>query len=414
MPPVYRDASPSGDSPSILGRLRGLFKKAKPAAEAEAGASPLTQLDKMIVEPDRQRSAGTTSRAAGSSAAKPPSEMAPAPPPPPSVSKSREGQLEYDIPGQMQTSKPYVCRVAIAGAEVAAASMKLGESSVHEAIRVAEEMSVQLIDCSGGACFTIVQLNTERQSIDEGEQTRWAFEVTPKQSGNHCLVLKITMHQNGKNKDLDILEKEVLVQADSNTTATLPQTAVTRILFLASNPSDTTMLRVGAETRQIKEEIAQAKDRDHFLFTTNFAVTTRTLSRAIVQEDPAIVHFSGHGDEEGLCLETESGLTKLVDATALDALFKNFTDSIQCVILNACYSKTQSAAIVQNIPFVIGMSRQVADEAALAFSVGFYQALVDGWDIEKAFNLGQASMALATSGAQDVAVLLKKPVPQNQ
>src|SRR6476660_5913350 len=120
--------------------------------------------------------------------AKPPA-MAPAdasieasaPPPTPPTNRSREGQMEYDIPGQMQTGKAYVCRVSIAGAEVAAASMKLSESSVHEAIRVAEEMSVQLIDCSGGTCFTIVPLSTERQSIDEGEQTKWVFEVTPKQ-----------------------------------------------------------------------------------------------------------------------------------------------------------------------------------------------------------------------------------------
>ena len=33
---------------------------------------------------------------------------------------SREGQLEYDIPGQMQTGKSYKCKVNIAGTEVAA------------------------------------------------------------------------------------------------------------------------------------------------------------------------------------------------------------------------------------------------------------------------------------------------------
>jgi N-acetyl-anhydromuramyl-L-alanine amidase AmpD len=336
----------------------------------------------------------------------------PAPAPAPSTSiaaKSREGQLEYDIPGQMQTGKAYMCRIAIAGAEVDAASMKLGEASVHATIRVGEEMSVHLLDASGGDHFTIVPLSTERQSLDTGEMTKWSFAVTPKQSGNYPLLLKITIHQNGKNKDLDILEKDVLVSASDTGVVAVSKNNITRILFIAANPSNTSPLRIGAETRQIKEEIGLAAAREKFLFTMNLAVTTRTLSRAILQEDPAIVHFSGHGEEEGLCLETESGMTKLVTAAALDVLFENFAGAIKCVILNACYSKAQAEAIVKHIPYVIGMNQSVQDEVALAFSVGFYQALVDGCSIEQAFNLGLAGMAMMDSAAENGAVLLKKP-----
>lgn len=324
------------------------------------------------------------------------------------TTKSCEGQLEYDIPGQMQTGKMHVCKVAIAGAEVEAASMKLSETSVHATIRVAEEMSVRLLDASGGSYFGIVPLSTERQVIEEGGATKWSFAVTPKQSGNHLLSLQITIHQNGKNKDLDILEKEVLVSAGERGAATVVKNDITRILFVAANPTNTSPLRIGAETRQIKEEIGLAAARDKFLFTINLAVTTRTLSRAILQEDPTIVHFSGHGEEEGLCLETDSGISKLVSAAALDALFKNFSATIQCVILNACYSKAQAEAIVKHIPYVIGMDQSVKDEVALAFSVGFYQALVDGAGIEQAFRLGVAGMAMAETGKENVAVLFKK------
>jgi len=322
--------------------------------------------------------------------------------------KSREGQLEYDIPGQMQTGKKYTCKIYIAGNEVDAAAMKIGDASVHAAIFVSDEMSVRLIDSSGGDYFNIVPVSTERQAIDKGEMTKWLFNVTPKQSGNHPLVLKITMHTDGKNKDLDILEKEVLVSSVDAATTSSPQDDITRILYISANPLDTAALRIGAETRQIKEEIGLAKNRDKFLFTTNLAVTTRTLSRSILQEDPAIVHFSGHGEEEGLCLETESGAIKMVEGKALEILFKNFSSKIKCVILNACFSKAQANAIVKHIPFVIGMNKAVEDEAALAFSVGFYQALTDGSDIEQAFNIGLAGMAMSSSGQENVAELLKK------
>jgi len=98
----------------------------------------------------------------------------------------------------------------------------------------------------------------------------------------------------------------------------------------------------------------------------------------------------------------------MVEGKALEILFKNFSSKIKCVILNACYSKAQADAIVKHIPFVIGMKKAVEDEAALAFSVGFYQALTDGEDIENAFNMGLAGMALTSPGQEDVAELLKK------
>lgn len=305
---------------------------------------------------------------------------------------SREGQLEYDIPGQMQTGKPHRCTVHLAGNEVTAAALKISSASVHTSIRVADEMSVRLLDRTGGTAFAIAPLSTERQAIDAGEITKWQFTVTPKQSGYYPLLLQITMHGNGKSKDLDILEKEVLITAseDGNEAAK----GITRILFIAANPLNRQALRTGAEGERIKEEIKLSKGRDRFLFTTNMAVTARSLSRAILQEDPAIVHFSGHGDEEGLCLETDAGLSKAVSAAALGALFKNFATTIRCVILNACYSKAQAEAIAKYIPAVIGMTQEVKDEVALAFSVGFYQALADGSDIEGAFNIGLAAMAL--------------------
>lgn len=98
----------------------------------------------------------------------------------------------------------------------------------------------------------------------------------------------------------------------------------------------------------------------------------------------------------------------MVEGKALEILFKNFSSKIKCVILNACFSKAQANSIVKHIPFVIGMNKAVEDEAALAFSVGFYQALTDGSDIEQAFNIGLAGMAMSSSGQENVAELLKK------
>jgi N-acetyl-anhydromuramyl-L-alanine amidase AmpD/lysophospholipase L1-like esterase len=322
-----------------------------------------------------------------------------------------EGQLEYDIPGSMQVGQPYTCKVNIADKTVAAALLKISETSEHQNVRITDEMSVKLIDTSGGKNFSIMEINSERQAILPNEITTWTFKVRPIEKGRHSLLLKVTIHLQNKNKDLDVLEKEVLVSSTGNGLPASSQTAPKRILFLSANPVDSEMLRINAEARKIKEELQMSTHRDNILFTVEPAVTPRTMTRSILREKPTIIHFSGHGEEEGLCLETENGTTKLIGKSALDSLFSSFSRSVQCVLLNACYSKEQAEVIFKHIPYVIGMQQAIEDEAAIAFAVGFYQAIGEGEDIETAYNIGMASMAMEAEDQKEIPVLLQKTLP---
>ena len=92
---------------------------------------------------------------------------------------------------------------------------------------------------------------------------------------------------------------------------------------------------------------------ENFIIETTPAVRYRDIRRAMLDHEPNIVHFSGHGaGEEGLVFEDETGKTKLVETEALGRLFELFADSIQCVVLNACYSEIQAKAIAEHIPQV--------------------------------------------------------------
>ena len=104
---------------------------------------------------------------------------------------------------------------------------------------------------------------------------------------------------------------------------------------------------------------------------------------------PQIIHFSGHGTSEGaLCFEDQTGSTQLVQPDALAALFEQFASQVSCVLLNACYSEPQAKAIAQYIDHVIGMNQKIGDKAAIAFAIGFYQALGAGKTIEESYKLG--------------------------
>ena len=178
------------------------------------------------------------------------------------------------------------------------------------------------------------------------------------------------------------------------------------VLFLAANPSEDTRLRLDLECREIREELERAKFRDNFRLETRGAVRLRDLSRALLELEPEIVHFSGHGSDFGaLILEGDNGCAHYVELESLANLF-NATSKIRCVILNACHSEIQAAVIGKCVPYVIGMRRAIGDEAAIKFSQGFYRAMGAGYDISAAFDAGLRNVASCNLPGENIPKLL--------
>ncbi len=187
-----------------------------------------------------------------------------------------------------------------------------------------------------------------------------------------------------------------------------------KILILAANPKDTSRLSLDKELRDIDEGLRRAQQRDRFILTQRLAVRPRDIRRAMLDETPQIVHFSGHGEgAEGLAFEDEMGQAKAVSGEALANLFALFADPaepnpIHCVVLNRCYSQVQAEAIAEHVPYVVGMSRAIGDTAAIEFAVGFYDALGAGRSVEFAFKLGCAAIDLAGKPESATPVLINK------
>ncbi len=162
-----------------------------------------------------------------------------------------------------------------------------------------------------------------------------------------------------------------------------------RILFLASEPTNEARLRLGAELQQIRNRLVT---NSSFEIKDYQAVKPDDVLQTILQYKPHIVHFSAHGEETGeICFEDEKGNSKTVPPTALALLFKSASDSVKCVVINACYSEEQAKAISQFIPIVIGTRKEISDNAAVKFSTGFYTALdsdLSQKSFLKAFDIG--------------------------
>jgi hypothetical protein len=232
--------------------------------------------------------------------------------------------------------------------------------------------------------------------------------LSPKSSYlNQRINLLLSLSKGNKyNINYDHFSAGMLVEAESQDFISKP---LYTVLFIGTNPKDTGRLRLDQELRDIQEGLQRAQRSNQFKWQQRLAVRPRDIQSAILDVQPQIIHFSGHGQvENGLVLEDEAGSSKLVNHFALASLFELFADQVQCVILDACYSGLQAHAINQHIPYVIGIDKEIENSAATTFAIGFYDALGTGQDIEFAFKLGYTALQMEGLSEHMVPSLLKK------
>ena len=218
-----------------------------------------------------------------------------------------------------------------------------------------------------------------------------------------------------------------------------PDDGITKILFLASNPSDTARLQLTTEHSRVSIRLQNAPQPEKFPLKFHQAVTPSQFSEYLFLEKPDIVHFSGHGDRKApefqkLIQESRAGRKEtpknqqekeeagiflldedqrhahFVSTTFLrrtfETIVKRLEIPVKVVVFNACHSAEQAKAISEVVPFVIGTSWSVGDKAAIAFASGFYFGIAQSMDIDDAFNFG-IDQALAFNEPDDLFLLYK-------
>jgi hypothetical protein len=163
------------------------------------------------------------------------------------------------------------------------------------------------------------------------------------------------------------------------------------ILFVNADIQDPKLsrLQLGEEIRNIKNALQSSVCRDKFKFESIESARPKDLTKAISQYFPQIFHFSGHGSIEGeLCFQNGNGQTQIVTPEALAKLFECANEHLWGVILNCCYSNVKKYMLTQHLSFIIVMENEISYQSAITFTVGFYQALANGYNFEKAFGMG--------------------------
>ena len=179
-----------------------------------------------------------------------------------------------------------------------------------------------------------------------------------------------------------------------------------KILILSANPTGTSKQRRDEAMCEIKEGLQRGKRHEQFCVKSVASkVPYIDIFRSISDYEPQIVHFFGHGlGSEGLVFEDETGKEKLVDAEFFAEHFEQFADivkCVKCVVLHGCYSKVQARAIATHIDYVVGMSQEIGDEAAIEYVLGFYDAIGNGSDFKSAHEFGCQFLSYRRKGSSD-------------
>jgi hypothetical protein len=190
------------------------------------------------------------------------------------------------------------------------------------------------------------------------------------------------------------------------------------ILFLAANPPGTPPLDLASEARELRIALRQPGGHP-FTLVTEWAVRARDVLSLLRDLKPTVVHFAGHGNrpgeapareevscrdipaapgeqpEDGVFLHGPDGRSaQLVRAPVFASTFRVVGASVKLVVLNACYSEAVAAALLRHVDCIVGMAGAIADDAARAFTAGFYGALAAGESIAQAFEQGQTAIPL--------------------
>lgn len=249
---------------------------------------------------------------------------------------------------------------------------ELIKRSLEENIRLLNDLSPSVPHS-----LMLINYNSLMDDFYKGTITAEIFEI------RKTRIWESLFFFSGKLKEFD---QQRLINGDNGQVA-LVEATKKRILYIAASPIDIANLQVDFEFKKIKASIEQGALRDNFeLLLPLMSVTLEDFLQAKFKYKPSIIHFSGHGLEEGLMFATSQNVFQVIPTELLDDVFKGIEAYTQIIILNACYASAQAEIISKNGVYVLGMNAPVTDTAALYLSENFYRFVSDGQNAEEAFK----------------------------
>ncbi len=286
-----------------------------------------------------------------------------------------------------------------------------------EANHIAKEVYEKFIELSKKAEVHLSCNGGKEWAICKGLDTLEIHNDIPKVGGGIIqdkgkfgfLFEKEGLNRGGSNySDEPMVENykpmiEVKISAEKkNLEDMMNNTTSKSILFASANPDDTAKLKVGNEHRTINDELLKGSKRESLYFLQPQLEARITDLQRSFKQKPTIIHFSGHGEQEGIILSSDQNVGVLLNDAAINRLFKPLKGFTQLVLLNNCFSAMQAELISKYEIIVIGNNDAIGDDAAISFAKGLYLGLSEGMTYEDAFNDAMTTLLVENPDYADV------------
>jgi hypothetical protein len=182
-----------------------------------------------------------------------------------------------------------------------------------------------------------------------------------------------------------------------------------KIAMLIASPIGQTPIDVSLEAREVEIERRKARNGGAFELKVYPAAGSESLVTALNDDDPDVVHFSGHGGEGAIILDNETirdvgGQT--VEARTLARILKTASRRPRLLVLNACESAADAEALTEAVDTVIAMTAVVPDSTAYSYSRRLYAALFAGLSIARAHEQACAVLSIDDPDGASLPVLV--------
>ncbi len=211
---------------------------------------------------------------------------------------------------------------------------------------------------------------------------REAKEVPTKRRPQGSTTVAVTRHFLKKRKHLDVL-------------------------YLTANPHRD--LRVEAEVNQVQQEVRGSKFRDNIDVHYRPAANLDSLIQGLNDHVPAIIHFSGHGNESGVGTDDAKSVSPAGELVSFELLAKAIaaTDTPpRVIVLNSCKSTGAKKSFFPPAKAIVAMGDSIGDLAAIAFAAKFYAAIAAGQSLHSAFAQGKVAVEAVSIDEADTPELV--------
>lgn len=243
----------------------------------------------------------------------------------------------------------------------------------------------------------------KKDSARKKREREEAAEARRQQRQDRAQARSVEEHAAHEARRIDVLQAQTgelavkVVAAERR--AAPPEITV---LFLGSSPADQAELRLDQETREIQKRLRATEYRDSIWFEWRLARQMTDLIEDLNEVDPAILHFSGHSDEDALVFEGDDGLTRELTRDLVSKLLAAAGRGVRLALFNGCHSAALADAACANVDVAIGMRTTIRDDIAKTFAGQFYNSLGFGKSIAEAFRQAVLQLELQHGHGQDI------------